>query len=253
MRHKFPPGADGLAERAQLVQRLNKRYRHHGATAVLEAALGGSDLGRLALVSSFGAESVVLLHLTAMISQKVPILFVDTQMLFAETLTYQMEVAERLGLQDVRIVRAGQADLLQTDPQGDLHLSDPDRCCDLRKTQVLQQALSGFDTWITGRKRFQSQTRAALEFFELEAGTGRIKVNPMARWSIDDVRQYMEENRLPRHPLVNRGYPSIGCAPCTSPVKQGENPRAGRWRGKPKQECGIHLVNGRFVRTGENA
>ena len=109
---------------------------------------------------------------------------------------------------------------------------------------------SSYDGWITGRKRFQSGTRAALDFFEVEDGTGRMKINPLAHWAPEDVRAYMDENRLPRHPLVAKGYPSIGCAPCTSPVKEGEDPRAGRWRNQNKEECGIHVVDGQFVRTG---
>ena len=116
----------------------------------------------------------------------------------------------------------------------------------------LNTALADFDGWITGRKRFQSGTRAALEFFEVETDTARIKVNPLAFWNASDLGDYIIENRLPRHPMVARGYPSIGCAPCTSPVKQGEDPRAGRWRDTNKEECGIHFVNGKMVRTGAN-
>lgn len=231
------------------VEALNDRYRHHSATDVMHGAL--TQAGDIALVSSFGAESVVLLHMAAVIDQSVPVLFVDTQMLFAETLVYQAEVAERLGLKDVRIIRGREDDIAKQDPYGALRLNDTDACCTLRKTIPLQRALRGFDGWITGRKRFQSGTRAALDFFEVEDGTGRMKVNPLAHWAPEDVRAYMEENRLPRHPLVAQGYPSIGCAPCTSKVKPGEDPRAGRWRDQNKEECGIHFVDGKMVRVGE--
>ena len=227
---------------------LNARYRHRSATSVVEHALRDSDTGAVALVSSFGAESVVLLHMVAVVDPATPVLFVDTRMLFAETLAYQREVAERLGLQDLRIIRAGATRLAARDPEGDLHRKDPDACCALRKTEPLERALAPFDAWITGRKRFQSGTRAELAFFEEEAGTGRIKINPLAHWAPQDVADYMVNNRLPRHPLVARGYPSIGCAPCTTPVKPGEDPRAGRWRGSDKEECGIHFVDGRMVR-----
>ena len=237
-----PPLADKVAA-------LNARYRHHGATEVMGAAL--TEAGRIALVSSFGAESVVLLHMAAVIDRAVPVLFIDTEMLFTETLVYQAELSERLGLRNLQIIRA--ADIAQEDPDGTLHQRDTDACCALRKTRPLQAALTGFDGWITGRKRFQSGRRAALDFFEIEEGSGRIKVNPLAHWAPEDVQTYIEENRLPRHPLVARGYPSIGCAPCTSPVKPGEDPRSGRWRGQRKDECGIHFVNGKFVRTGANA
>ncbi|MEM6341957.1 MAG: phosphoadenylyl-sulfate reductase [Pseudomonadota bacterium] len=227
---------------------LNDQLRHHGATDVLRAAFDA--ISELALVSSFGAESVVLLHLAAMTKRDVPVLFIDTEMLFAETLVYQQDVAERLKLQNVRVIRAH--DLNQRDPDRSLHKRDPDACCALRKTQPLQYALSPFEGWITGRKRYQSGQRAQLEFFEAEPGTGRLKVNPLARWSPEDIAEYMTENRLPRHPLVARGYPSIGCAPCTSPVAEGEDARAGRWRGQDKDECGIHFVDGKLVRAGEN-
>ena len=229
---------------------LNARYRHHGAVSVMEGALRDPEAGNIAMVSSFGAESVVLLHLVALIDRKTPVLFIDTRLLFAETLAYQQEVAERLHLTDVRVIRTDEELLARQDPYGALRLTDKDACCGLRKTLPLEQALSGFDGWITGRKRFQSSSRSTLEFFELEEDTGRIKVNPLAHWAPDDVRAYMDENRLPRHPLVARGYPSIGCKPCTSPVKPGEDPRAGRWRGEDKTECGIHFGNGTALRQG---
>lgn len=232
---------------------LNTEYRHHGATSVLEAALTRSEFGKIAMVSSFGAESVALLHLVAVVDRTTPVLFIDTQMLFAETLVYQAEVAERLGLKNLQIIEADAAEVAKRDPYGALHLSDTDACCNLRKTEVLEGALQGFDGWITGRKRFQSGTRAQMEFFEVEEVTGRIKVNPLAHWAPGDVAAYMDENRLPRHPLVAQGYPSIGCAPCTSKVAPGEDPRSGRWRGQDKEECGIHFVNGKMVRKGEAA
>ncbi|MEP1538394.1 MAG: phosphoadenylyl-sulfate reductase [Paracoccaceae bacterium] len=229
-----------------LVTALNARLRNHGATDVLRAAVDA--LPNLALVSSFGAESVVLLHLSAMVKRDIPVIFVDTEMLFTETLVYQQEVAERLKLKDLRIIRAD--DTAEHDPDGTLHQRDTDACCALRKTAPLQKALSPFSSWITGRKRYQSGRRASLDFFEVEDGTQRIKVNPLARWSPEDIQEYMIENRLPRHPMVAQGYPSIGCAPCTSKVEDGEDPRAGRWRGKDKDECGIHFVNGKMVRGG---
>ncbi|MBS0124360.1 phosphoadenylyl-sulfate reductase [Thetidibacter halocola] len=245
----LPEGTgDASAALRQRVAALNTRYRHHGATAVLQGALRDPEAGRIAMVSSFGAESVALLHLVAMVDRHTPVLFIDTALLFAETLVYQQEVAERLRLTDVRIIRAADSAVETRDPYGALRFSDPDACCALRKSEPLEHALQGFDGWITGRKRYQSGTRATLDFFELEAATGRIKVNPLAHWGSEDTRTYMEENRLPRHPLVARGFPSIGCAPCTTPVAEGEDPRAGRWRGQAKEECGIHFENGRAVR-----
>lgn len=227
--------------------RLNDRYRHHAAIEVLRRAVTDHDLGQVALVSSFGAESVVLLHMISRVAPGLPVLFIDTQMLFPETLAYQQEVAERLSLTNVQVITASEAEIAAHDPDGTLHKSNPDACCDFRKTVPLERVLSGYDAWITGRKRFQNGQRAALEFFEPEPPS-RLRVNPLAHWRPEDVQDYMVENRLPRHPLVAKGYPSIGCAPCTSPVKPGEDPRSGRWRGQEKSECGIHFIGGRMVR-----
>ena len=227
--------------------RLNDRYRHHAAIEVLRRAVTDPDLGQVALVSSFGAESVVLLHMVSRVAPGLPVLFIDTQMLFPETLAYQHEVAERLSLTNVQVITASEAEIAAHDPDGTLHKVNPDACCDFRKTVPLERVLSRYDAWITGRKRFQNGQRAALEFFEPEPPS-RLRVNPLAHWRPEDVQDYMVENRLPRHPLVAKGYPSIGCAPCTSPVKPGEDPRSGRWRGQEKSECGIHFIGGRMVR-----
>lgn len=244
---KTLPEGPGRHPAAGAVDALNAELRHHGATDVLRAAFDA--IPNLALVSSFGAESVVLLHLASMVQRDVPVIFIDTDMLFTETLVYQHEVAERLRLRNLRIIRAQDAQTKDADRT--LHRRDPDACCALRKTAPLRHALAGHGGWITGRKRYQSGHRAQLDFFELE--NDRIKVNPLARWRPQDVAEYMVENRLPRHPLVARGYASIGCAPCTSPVAAGEDTRAGRWRNTDKDECGIHFVDGKAIRTGEHA
>lgn len=218
---------------------LNQRARYFSAMAVLDEALSGR-LGRMALVSSFGADSAVLLHMTAQLAPHTPILFLDTQMLFAETLAYQKELAIRLGLEDVRQLQPDAINTDARDPYGALHTHAPDTCCDLRKTEPLSRALDGFDGWVTGRKRFQTKHRATLEHFE-EAG-GKIKINPLAHWAPEDLRAYMVRHALPPHPLVAKGFRSIGCAPCTRPVAEGEDPRAGRWAGQSKSECGIHIA-----------
>ena len=229
------------------VATLNARLAHAGATEVLKAAF--NEVGNVALVSSFGADSVVLLRLVAQINPNTPVLFVDTEMLFEETLQYQENVAALLGLTNIRVIRAADTD--QHDPDGTLHKTNPDACCSLRKTAPLQKALAQFDGWISGRKRHQSGTRARLNMFELDGTSSRIKVNPLALWSAQDTVRFMKDTQMPRHPLVAKGYPSIGCAPCTTPVKPGEDSRAGRWRETEKEECGIHFVNGKMVRTGD--
>ncbi len=227
---------------------LTSRHGHADAAALLDAALTAPEAGRLAVVSSFGAESAVLLHLVAQRDRSLPVLFIDTEMLFPETLTYQADLAANLGLTDIRIIRVSEAAKAARDPDGQLHKTDPDACCALRKSAPLQAALAGFDGWITGRKRYQGGVRESLAPFEADPGTDRIKINPLAAWRAEDARAYMDRHALPRHPLVARGFGSIGCMPCTTPVRPGEDPRAGRWRGQDKTECGIHFENGTLVR-----
>lgn len=229
----LPPVADRVAD-------LNARFKGHAAISVLSHAMNDPLVGRVALVSSFGAEAVVLLHMVSLIDRTTPVIFADTEMLFPETLTYQQVLADMLGLTDIRRVTPDRGRLLEKDADGILHVFDADACCALRKVEPLKTALQPFDAWITGRKRYQGGQRAALEFFEAE-GVDRVKVNPLAKWSPGDTRDYIENNRLPRHPLVKQGFQSIGCAPCTTPVAKGEDPRAGRWRGRDKIECGIHI------------
>jgi len=233
----------------QRAQRLNATIWADDALGLLDQVLNRNLLGKVAMVSSFGADSAVLLHMLGQVNRKAPVIFIDTQMLFAETLEYQRDLAAQFGLRDVRVVSADELSLRRSDAWGNLHLSNTDACCDLRKTQVLERALSGFEGWISGRKRHQATSRAALELFEADEVHQRIKINPLAYWGAADIADYFVAHDLPRHPLIERGYPSIGCAPCTSAVKAGEDPRAGRWRGQEKEECGIHFVNGKWVRT----
>ena len=215
---------------------------------LLSRAIRRDFPGRIALVSSFGAESAVLLHMVSQINPATPILLNETGMLFPETLQYQRQLAAELMLTNVRIIRPTRADLDRIDPAGDLHQRDIDACCQLRKVQPVQRALQPFAAWITGRKRFQAGLRADLPLTEQD-GAHRIKYNPLAFWSPEQLSAYMEEHGLPAHPLVSRGYKSIGCAPCTTPAAAHEEARAGRWRDSDKTECGIHFENGRVVRT----
>jgi len=207
--------------------------------AALIAAMCKEFRGRIALVSSFGADSAVLLHLVAQADPAAPVLFLDTGKLFTETLAYSNRLARRLGLHDLRVLRPDPAELAAADPFGALWSADPDRCCALRKATPLERALAGFDVWISGRKRHQAATRTALPLFERDEA-GRVKANPLAAWSAEALEAYRAAHDLPAHPLVAEGYPSIGCHPCTSRVLPGEDPRAGRWRGRGKTECGIH-------------
>jgi phosphoadenosine phosphosulfate reductase len=225
----------------------NAAHRDADAETLLRDALNDGSIGPIALVSSFGAESVVLLHMIAQINKGTPVIFLDTEMLFPETLAYQREVSTNLGLTDIRIVTPDRNQVLTEDVDGILHLADTDTCCDLRKTRPLEKALAGFGGWITGRKQFQNGQRAQLPLYERDGP--RIKINPLAGWNAQDLKAYMEKHALPRHPLVAQGYPSIGCMPCTTRVSAHEDPRAGRWRGTAKTECGIHFgANGRVQR-----
>lgn len=231
---------DELVAARQQVAELNARFRHFGTSYFLEAVLTRNLFDRIAMVSSFGAESAVLLHLIAQIDRDLPVLFIDTQMLFPETLAYQTDLAAHLGLTNVQTVRADQAVLDVADPYGALRLKDPDACCDLRKTRVLNAALDGYDAWITGRKRHQAATRSGLNYFDLDEATGRIKINPLIDWKPARLSAHIDRFDLPRHPLVAQGFKSIGCKPCTTRVADDEDPRAGRWRGLEKTECGLH-------------
>lgn len=230
----------GSAELVRMASGL--ALAHDGASAeqILRAAILRHFQGRIALVSSFGAESAVLLALVAEVDRATPVVFIDTGKLFGETLRYRDALVARLGLTDVRSIGPDAGAAAKADPQGALWLHDPDACCALRKVAPLDRALAGFDAWITGRKRFQASSRAGLQAFESD---GRhIKVNPLADWTPGDVARFIRERGLPAHPLVSDGYLSIGCMPCTSRVADGEDPRAGRWRGRGKIECGIHLA-----------
>lgn len=228
---------------------LNRTHAGAEPVEVLARVLAGHP-GRVATVSSFGAESVVLLHMLSRLDRTAPVLFLDTEMLFPATLAYQREVATALGLTDVRMIRPDRTAAFARDPDADLHRRDPDLCCALRKAEPLEASLRGFTAWITGRKRHQTRDRAALDLFEAD-GAGRLKVNPLAGWSTAEANGYIDRHGLPRHPLVREGFPSIGCAPCTTQAAPGEDVRAGRWRGRDKEECGIHIVGGRVVRTAD--
>jgi phosphoadenosine phosphosulfate reductase len=221
--------------------RLNRMFRGSTTQEMLEAVIRDGLAGDLAVVSSFGAESAVLLHLVASVDPTVPVLFLDTGKHFAETLEYRDLLVERLGLNLV-VLTPDPDDLAKKDETGLRWSYDPDGCCEIRKVKPLEKALAGFDASFTGRKAFQAKTRANLPRFELDTSDaqGRLKINPLIDWSADDITAYFEAHDLPRHPLIAQGYPSIGCSPCTTQVAEGEDPRSGRWKGWDKTECGIH-------------
>lgn len=222
--------------------RLNNLFRGNDAAEMLAAVIADRLVGEAAIVSSFGAESAVLLHLVTQVAPAMPVLFLDTGKHFPETLAYRDLLAERLGLNLVNLA-PDPADIAARDETGLRWSYDPDGCCELRKVRPLARAVAGLDATFTGRKGFQAATRTGLPRFEIDTtdAEGRLKVNPLANWTKAELDDYFERHALPRHPLEADGYPSIGCAPCTSKVLPGEDPRAGRWRGWDKVECGIHV------------
>lgn len=199
-----------------------------------------TPFGELAVVSSFGAESAVLLHLVATLNSQARVVFLDTGFHFPETLAYRDELIARLGLQGAQTIGIDPLSEKRYDESATLHQIDPDRCCAVRKVQVLKRALRPYGGWISGQKQFHSTERARLERVEWDNIYTKWKFNPLADWNADRIASYQAEHRLPPHPLVSEGYPSIGCEPCTSRVAGGEELRAGRWRGQDKLECGLH-------------
>jgi phosphoadenosine phosphosulfate reductase len=225
------------------VAALNARFAGLSTQDMLVELLTGELAGRTAAVSSFGAESAVLLHMIAEIDRDIPVIFTNTQKMFGETLAYRDTLAERLGFTDLRVYRPDPRLLAEKDTTGLRWSYDPDGCCAIRKVEPLKRALASFDAWVSGRKGFQANTRTNIPLFEIDTnhdGGAKLKLNPLAGWDKTRLDAYFAQHELPRHPLEAQGYPSIGCSPCTSVVQPGEDPRAGRWRGWDKVECGIH-------------
>lgn len=220
------------------LESLNSRYRGWDAVAIIAHAVKEAFPGRIAFVSSFGAESAVLLHLMAAVDPSVPVLFLDTNKLFGETVRYRSRLQHQFGLEDVRVIGPRKSDLQKEDPQGVLSMDNPDACCRLRKAEPLARALKGFDCWATGRKRHQTRFRKEMDIVEHDGAS--FKLNPLADWTRADIADYFAAHKLPEHPLVRQGYFSIGCMPCTSKVVDENDARSGRWSGQAKTECGIH-------------
>jgi len=219
---------------------LNALYEGMSAQDILRHAIEEQFVDRITIVSSFGAESVILLHMISEIDPRLPVIMLNTGKLFGETLRYRDRLQERLGLMDVRAIGPDPRELEVEDAKGGLWQRDTDACCDLRKVRPQARAIEGFDALITGRKRFQTGTRAQMQIIEKDTD-GRYKINPLANWDLDALKAHIETHNLPRHPLVKDGYLSIGCMPCTDRVEEGGDYRSGRWADSDKDECGIHL------------
>lgn len=227
---------EALVERARV---LNDRLTDAAPHIVLENLFREEIEGGIAAVSSFGTESAVLLHMVAEIDPSTPILFLDTGMLFPETLAYRDELQDRLGLSDIRVFTPDAQETARLDPEGMLWSTDTDMCCGFRKVEPLARALEGVGAWLNGRKRYHGDSRSDLPVVETDGP--RLKVNPLANFDGQDISAYFVRHHLPLHPLQKHGFSSIGCMPCTSRTLPGEGARAGRWRGTGKTECGIHI------------
>ena len=221
-------------------EELDRAVRGGTPAEVIAAALRIVGREKLALVSSFGTESAALLKVMADVDPAIPVIFLDTGWLFEETLAYRDQLIEVLGLRDVRSVKPSEETLSREDPQSELWFSDPDACCRIRKVEPLLRGLEPFDAWINGRKRFQGGQRAVIPVVEQDGA--RLKFNPFADVSREEIEAIYAAAKLPPHPLVASGFLSVGCMPCTSRTAPNEDARAGRWRGRGKTECGIHTV-----------
>jgi phosphoadenosine phosphosulfate reductase len=221
-------------------QELDRALRTASPADVIAAALQAVGREHLAVVSSFGTESAALLKVMADVEPAIPVIFLDTGWLFEETLAYRDTLIATLGLRDVRSIQPLEATLSREDPDRELWFSDPDACCRIRKVEPLARALAPFDAWVNGRKRFQGGARAVIPVVEDDGA--RLKFNPFANVSREEIAAIYTLAKLPPHPLVATGYLSVGCMPCTSRTSPDEDARAGRWRGRPKTECGIHTV-----------
>jgi phosphoadenosine phosphosulfate reductase len=238
--HQARPEATSHQPDLPSAEELDQALLDQSPAAVIAAALRAVGRERLALVSSFGTESAALLKVMADVDPAIPVIFLDTGWLFEETLAYRDTLIAALGLRDVRSIKPLEERLSREDPDRELWFSDPDACCRIRKVEPLARALAPFSAWINGRKRFQGGLRAAIPVVEQDGI--RLKFNPFANVTREEIEAIYAAAKLPPHPLVASGFLSVGCMPCTSRTSPDEDARAGRWRGRPKTECGIHTV-----------
>ncbi len=197
---------------------------------------------KLAMTSSFGPESGVLLHLVSQMDPSVPVLFLETGYHFPETLEYRNELVKRFGFKNVIDLHADprRRQEIVEKYAGKPYEKDPDRCCQVNKVEPLDEALKAYAAWMSGIRRQQTDQRKTIRVLELYEN-GQYKVSPLANWTSRETWWYLKEHKIPQHPLYEKGYLSIGCWPCTRPIQAGDDERSGRWAGRAKKECGIHL------------
>jgi len=231
----------------QKMEKIKEKYNQTDIYSLLEGLFYKEFPGKIALVSSFGAEAAILLYLVSKITPDFPVIFIDTQKLFSETLAYRDLLIRKFQLKNVKTIYPDYNDIARKDPGGDLWKMDPRHCCTIRKVLPLEKALKDYDAWITGRKRYHGGMRSDLP--RIEISDGRVKINPLFNWSQTDIHNFFKDNNIPYHPLVMKGYTSLGCVHCTQKTQDKENVRGGRWPGEQMKECGIHLgQDGKFHR-----
>lgn len=220
------------------IERLSAEFETKTPQEILKWAI---DMfwPQIVLSSSFQTQSVPLLHMVSQIRRDVLVFFLDTGYHFWDTLVFREQLASEWHLNVLDLYRDTRWDHFARQHTRTLPLEDPDLCCYLHKVQPMQKALKDMVAWISGIRRDQTATRAHARILELQPD-GLLKVNPMLNWTKADVKRYMEENHLPSHPLLEKGYRSVGCAPCTVAIGLNDDERAGRWKGRSKTECGLH-------------
>lgn len=229
----------GFVLEERQIRHLAETYRQASPEEIVAKAV--ELIPNLTLACSFGSEDMVLLDILMQINSEASVFYLDTDVLFKETYKLRDDAVAKYGVPNLLQVRPRLTLQQQADKYGDaLWEREPNVCCNIRKVLPLEQVLSGYDGWISGIRRDQAPTRAHAEVFELDQRFGLVKVNPLAFWSETDVWTYIHAKDVPYNPLHDQGYPSIGCIHCTRPVKSGEDPRAGRWAGFDKTECGLH-------------
>ena len=222
------------------VEKWNESFETKKPQEIIEWAVR-EFMPKVAMTSSFGPESGVLLHMTSRVDPAVPVLFLETGFHFPETLGYKKQLVEMFGLKNVIDLKADPARRakLVEDYQGVPYEKNPDLCCQIHKVEPLDEALKGYDAWMSGIRRHQTDFRKSVRILELYEG-GIYKISPLVNMTSRDTWWYLKEHNIPQHPLYEKGYLSIGCWPCTRPIQAGDDERSGRWAGKAKKECGIH-------------
>jgi len=232
--------ARGVPVKGQMAE-LNLHFAHSTPEALLQWVLENFE-DRFTLACAFGPESLILIDMLSQLTPTVRAFFLDTDFHFAETLALKAEMERRYPTLQLEVVRPLLTVAQQEQAYGpELYRHQPDQCCALRKVEPLQRALKGYDCWLSGLRREQSHTRAHTPLLLWDWQRDMVKVNPLVHWTKSQIWRYLLERELPYNPLLDQGYPSIGCAPCTKPAPVLEDERSGRWQGTAKVECGLHL------------